>query len=145
MWTSEHTHTTTAPAAAVWERWARPERWPEHDPRVRRAELRGPAAVGSTISITPTGGPATVVEIVELEPLRRLATLSRLPGGTLRVVQQIDEQGPSAVLRHRIELSGLSTPLFRRLFVGSMAAGVPEVLAALARLAESDEHAERGG
>lgn len=145
MWTSEKKHTTTAGPTAVWHRWVDPECWSEHDSRERRAEFQGPLAVGSTIMITPAGGAASVAEIVELQPERHFATVSRMPGCTLRVVQRIEEHQSSTVLRHRIELSGLSAPLFRRLFVESMAAGIPDVLATLARLAEADERVSKEG
>lgn len=139
MWAAEERHTTTARPALVWQRWVTPECWPEHDAKVRRAVLQGPLAVGSTIIVTPNGGPSSVAEIVDLEPEILFATEARMPGCTLRVIQRMDEEGPLTVMRHRIELSGPSAPLFRRLFVETMAAGVPDVLATLAGLVETDD------
>lgn len=139
MWTIEESRTTTARPALVWDRWVTPECWPEHDTAVRWAELLGPLAVGSTIRIRPNGGPASVAEIVVLEPERHFATIARMPGCTLTVIQRVHQLGSGSLMRHRIELSGLATPVFRRLFVETMAAGVPDVLAAVAGLVEADE------
>jgi uncharacterized protein YndB with AHSA1/START domain len=141
MWSTESTQRTGASPALVWRRLADPRCWPEHDPQLQRAELRGPLAVGSRIRITPKGGPASDAEIVACEPERRLVTVARMPGCALRVDQRLEPRDGETVLRHRIELSGLSAPLFRRLFVGAMADGVPAVLADLTRLAESDRRA----
>ena len=55
MWTTEHTAETTAAPEAIWRVWSDAERWPEWNADLERAELTGPFAAGSTITMFPKG------------------------------------------------------------------------------------------
>jgi len=69
MWAVEHSVETGATAQAIWRLWADVGRWPEWNAGVERIELRGPFAVGSTISMTPPGDEPVELRIAEaVEP-----------------------------------------------------------------------------
>src|SRR5436309_15560350 len=55
MWVNEQSIETTAAPAAVWRLWADVARWPEWNADLERAELSGPFAAGSTITMIPPG------------------------------------------------------------------------------------------
>src|ERR1700722_8374208 len=136
MWVFECTETTTAAPAAVWERWTRPECWAEHDEGMEWARLRGPLAVGSKIELKPSGGPKSTVTISRLAPLTAFSTQGRLPGCRLTIDHEITAGAGLSEFTHRITMRGVTAPVFRRAFGNDLAAGLPAMLASIARLAE---------
>ncbi len=138
MWVFECTKTTTAAPAAVWERWTKPECWAEHDEGMEWARLRGPLAVGSTIELKPSHGPKTTVTVSRLVTRTAFSTQGRLPGCRLTIDHEITAGEELSQFTHRITMRGITAPVFRRLFGRAMAAGLPAMLANIARLAEQE-------
>lgn len=109
MWTHEHAAETDATPEQIWAVLSDIDRWTAWDTSMAAIALEGPFAVGSTISMTPSGQEAirsTIVEIRENERyadetefgdvvLRFSHTLSALGGGT-RIVHRLEISGPAA-------------------------------------------------
>lgn len=68
MWTTRHTATTTAPAAAVWSALRDLHSGIPLGPASDSFELHGPFAVGTEVTVTPQGQEAMTSTIVELDP-----------------------------------------------------------------------------
>jgi uncharacterized protein YndB with AHSA1/START domain len=110
MWTREDNIETTASRAAVWEIWADVPQWPEWNADLERAELSGPFAAGSTITMIPHGEESIELRIAEaVEPevfvdeanlgdvvVRTVHRIERLDDGRTRVVYGMQITGPAA-------------------------------------------------
>ena len=110
MWTTEHTHDSTAAPQAVFALWADVQGWPAWDASLVAATLDGPFAAGTTGTLHPQGMPepiAFTVTAVEagagfsdetrLGPLvlRFSHRVEPRPGGS-RIVVEIEADGPDA-------------------------------------------------
>ncbi len=110
MWTHEHTAETDAAPGQTWAVVSDIDHWTAWDTSMEAIALEGSFAVGSTISMTPSGQRAirsTIVEIRENEGyadetefgdvvLRFSHTLSPLGGGGTRIVHRLEITGPTA-------------------------------------------------
>jgi hypothetical protein len=110
LWTTEHSIETTARPEEVWRVWSEVARWPEWNADLERAELSGPFATGSTITMHPRGGDAIELRIEETEErsgfvdvadlgvvvVRTVHRLSPIGGERGRVVYRMDITGPQA-------------------------------------------------
>ena len=110
MWSHEHTVETPLAAPAIWRVLADLDNWARWDTSMESVRLSGPFAVGSTVTMTPTGQDpiqSVITEIVENERYAdetefegvRLAfshTLEPLRDGGTRVIHRLEITGPAA-------------------------------------------------
>jgi hypothetical protein len=110
MWTGEVNIETTAAPTAIWEIWADVPRWPEWNADLERAELSGPFAAGSRITMIPHGEESIELRIAEaVEPevfvdeanlgdvvVRTVHRIERLDDGRIRIVYGMEIAGPAA-------------------------------------------------
>jgi len=111
VWTTDVTAETTLPRQTVWDALAGLHRGTLTYPGADVFELHGPFAVGTTLSVTPEGGPgtfeSTIVELVEGETyadrtsfgdvtLLFRHTLEQLDDGGTRVTHCLEIDGPGA-------------------------------------------------
>jgi Polyketide cyclase / dehydrase and lipid transport len=110
MWSHEHAVETTLDAPAIWRVLADLDNWARWDSSMESVKLAGPFAVGSTVTMTPTGQDpiqSVITEIAENERYAdetefegvRLAfshTLVPLADGGTRVIHRLEISGPAA-------------------------------------------------
>jgi uncharacterized protein YndB with AHSA1/START domain len=106
LFETTHSQSTSAPASAVWARWANPGRWPEWDDRVRTAEADGELAEGVGIRVRLRKGGTTRHEVTALEAGRRLVTEYKLPGARVGHERIVEQRGPGSELSHRLYVDG---------------------------------------
>jgi hypothetical protein len=71
VWATEHSIETPASPAAIWRLWSDVGRWPEWNADLERAELSGPFAAGSVVTMFPHKQEPIELRIAEaLEPER---------------------------------------------------------------------------
>ena len=98
---------TTAPPAALFDRWADMATWPEWSTDMDWARLDGPFAVGTTGVLKPTRGPKTKFVIEQLDPGRVYVDVSRLPGARLTFDHRVaDLPGGGCSVDVTVSLSG---------------------------------------
>jgi len=138
MWEYEHSMETTATREALWRRWSDMAAWPSWNNGIKKIEIDGPLAVGTTFTMTPPAGEPVrlrIVEIVRGESftdqmdaddfvVRTMHRLEPLADGRTRVIYRTEITGPAAD-----EVGPQLGPAITRDF--------PEVLAALVKLAEA--------
>ena len=107
MFEVEHTSGTSAPASAVWARWANPSRWPDCEPRVERAEVDGELAEGTPVRVKLRKGGVAVHLVTAIEPEHRLVTEYRLPGARVGHERVVEARGPGSRVTHRLYVAGL--------------------------------------
>ncbi|MQA75601.1 MAG: hypothetical protein GEU88_14895 [Solirubrobacterales bacterium] len=106
MFEAAHSERIQAPAAAVWELWADPGRWPDWDHRITSAELGGELRVGAELRVKLRRGGRVRYEVIELEPERLLITEVRFPGARLGHEQRLEPAGDAVASAHRLYVSG---------------------------------------
>jgi hypothetical protein len=108
MWTTEHTAETTLPPAAVWAALADLHRGELTYPGADVFELHGPFAVGSTLSVTPDGGPdtfeSTIVDLVEERTYADRTAFGDVALLFRHTLTPLDDGGTR--LTHRLEITG---------------------------------------
>ena len=111
MFEAVHSEATSADPEAVWALWADPGRWPEWNEQLHSAELRGPLEPGTEAVIKYKRGGRMVLELVAVEPGRRLAYEARLPLARFGHEHRVEPSGSGSELTHRAYLRGpLSAP-----------------------------------
>src|SRR5438132_10228903 len=107
MWTTEHTTETTAGPEAVWRAWSDVERWPEWNADLERAQLSGPFAAGSTITMYQRGGDVIDLRIAEAEEPARFVDDADLGDVLIRTVHRLVLLEDDRVqIVYRMEISG---------------------------------------
>ena len=107
MFETSHTDRSSAPASAVWARWAKPARWPECDRNVERAESSDDQlAEGTGIRVKLRKGGTAHHVVTSLEPGRRLVTEYRLPGARVGHERIVERRGPGSEVTHRLYVDG---------------------------------------
>ena len=110
MWTHEHTAETALAPEAIWRVLKDMENWPRWDTSMEEVTLEGPFAVGTRVTMKPTGqDPITSVITTATENeryadetdlgdvvLRFSHTLTRLPQGGTRIIHRLEISGPKA-------------------------------------------------
>jgi hypothetical protein len=139
MWTAEHSTVTTADPKALWAIWTNPEGWANGDKMLEWARIDGPFAVGSRITLKPTGAPQNSISLTAVVPYERFTTESKLPFGKLTFDHFVtpDATGKSITFTHRLSITGPLTRVFRRLFADKLAQALPQTMENIRRDAES--------
>ena len=137
MWEYEQSVETTAAPEALWQHWSDMATWPQWNGGIETIDVEGPFAVGTAFTMTPPGDEAIHMRLVEIKPGESFT--DEMDAGDFVVRTQ-----------HRLEptASGLTRIVYRTEITGEAAdhigpelgpqitADFPEVLAALAKLAE---------
>ena len=137
MWEYEYSLETSADRGALWRHWADMAAWPQWNDGIETIDVDGPFAVGTTFIMTPPGDEPIRMRLVEIEP------------GT-SFTDEMDAGDFVVRTEHRLEpaADGLTRIVYRTQITGEAAGHVgpelgpqitadfPDVVAALARLAE---------
>lgn len=132
IWTYSESIKTTASPESVWNLWTNMSSWPEWDKGVAWAKLETTFLQGEYIAMKPVRGPAVRCLLEEVTPLRSFTTRSSFPLATLSFKHHIDD----GIVTHGVEMRGILTPLFRRLFGRDIQKGLPQAVRSLVAMAE---------
>jgi len=129
MWTTEHTHDSTAAPQAVFALWADVQGWPAWDASLVAATLDGPFAAGTTGTLHPQGMPEPIAfDITAVEPGAGFADETRLGPLVLRFTHRVEPREGGSRIVVSIEADGPDADR-----IGPAVAGdLPESVAALA-------------
>lgn len=121
---------------AIWRPWAEVERWKEWNPDIAAAELDGPFAAGSTITMTPIGQEPVELRIAATRAGELFVDEATVAGTVIRTVHRIDrlESGRMLVV-YAMQADG---PLAEELGP-AISADFPETLAGLIRHAAGEQ------
>jgi hypothetical protein len=137
MWTTEHSIETTAPPEAIWDLWADVAGWPDWNADLERAELSGPFAVGSTITMYQAGQEPIQLRIAEAVEPEAFVDQADLGDVVVRTIHRLEPHDDGRVhVVYRMEITGPEADTLGPQIGPEISADFPQVLAALVKLAE---------
>ncbi|MGY4644802.1 polyketide cyclase [Cellulomonas sp. URHB0016] len=138
MWSTEHTTETTLSPKAVWTALADLHRGVLTYPGADVFELHGPFAVGSTLAVTPDGGPetfqSTIVDLVEEATYADQTAFGDVVLQFRHTLTPLDDGGTR--LAHRLEITGPGADATGPVLGPQISGDFPESMAALLVAAE---------
>jgi hypothetical protein len=137
MWTTEHGIETTAAPEAIWELWTQVATWPEWNADLEKAELSGPFAAGSMITMTSHGQEPIELRIAEAAEPERFVDEAQLGDVVVRTIHRLEGLGGGRVrVTYRMEITGPEGDTLGPQIGPEISADFPQVLAALVAHAE---------
>jgi uncharacterized protein YndB with AHSA1/START domain len=106
LFEATHSERTSTPSTALWAQWANPERWPDWDARVERAEADGELAEGTEVRVKLRKGGTTRQRVTAIETGRRLVTEYGLPGARAGHERIVEQRGTGSEVTHRLYVDG---------------------------------------
>ncbi|GIG23449.1 hypothetical protein Cch01nite_41730 [Cellulomonas chitinilytica] len=141
MWTTEHTTETALTPATVWAALVDLHRGTLTYPGADVFELHGPFAVGTTLSVTPDGGPgtfeSTIVDVVEERTYADETTFGDVTLLFRHTLAPLDDGGTRVT--HRLEITGHGADTTGPELGPQISGDFPESMAAL--LSAAGQHA----
>jgi hypothetical protein len=136
MWTTEHSIETTAAPQAIWGLWAEVSGWPDWNADLERAELSGPFAAPSTITMTPHGQEPIELRIAEAVEPELFVDEAHLGDVVVRTIHRIEQLEGRIRVAYRMEITGPEADTLGLQIGPEISADFPQVLAALVERAE---------
>jgi hypothetical protein len=138
MWRTEHTIETVAAPEAIWGLWADVAKWPEWNADLERADLSGPFAPGSTITMTSHGQDPIELRIAEAVRPETFIDEADLGDVVVRTIHSLVPQDHDRVrVVYGMEISGPEADTLGPQLGPQISADFPQVLRALVRRAEA--------
>lgn len=137
MWSTEHSVETTAAPETIWKLWSDVGGWPQWNADLERAELSGPFAAGSAITMFPRGEDPIELTIAEAQQPSVFvdhADLGPVVVETSHRVEALEEDRSRIV--YRMEITGPEADTLGPQIGPEITADFPDVLARLAATAE---------
>jgi hypothetical protein len=137
MWRTEHSIETTAAPEAIWRLWADVEGWPEWNADLERAELSGPFAAGSTITMISPGQEPIELRIADAIEPELFVDEAHLGDVVVRTTHRIEHlNGNRTRVVYAMEITGPEADTLGPQIGPEISADFPQVLAALVERAE---------
>ena len=137
MWECEHIAETSASPDEVWRHWSDLAKWPQWNAGIEKMQIDGPFAAGTTFTMTPPGDEPIRMRLTEITH-GELFT-DEMDGGdfTVRTVHRLEKaaDGRTRII-YRTEITGPAADQVGPQLGPAITADFPDVLAALAKLAE---------
>jgi hypothetical protein len=135
-WRTEHSIETTASPEAIWTIFRDVPRWKDWNAGIEQIELEGPFAEGTWFTMKPTGQDTLRSQLVKVRENERFVDETRVAGLVVRVAHGIERLGARRTrVTYAIDVAGPGASE-----VGpAIASDFPDVLAALAKLADRAE------
>jgi uncharacterized protein YndB with AHSA1/START domain len=137
MWSAEHSVETTAAPETIWKLWTDVGDWPRWNADLDRAELTGPFAEGSAITMFPREDDPIELTIAEAEEPERFVDQADLGPVVVRTAHRVERLAPGrSRIVYRMEITGPEADTLGPQIGPEITADFPDVLATLAAVAE---------
>jgi uncharacterized protein YndB with AHSA1/START domain len=137
MWEYEHTVETPAAPDAVWRLWSDIAAWPQWNEGIEKITVDGPFAVGTAFTMTPPGDEPVQMRLARIVPGELFTDEMDAGDFTVRTVHRLEPAaGGRTRIIYRTEISGPAADQVGPQLGPAITADFPQVLAALAALAE---------
>jgi len=135
-WSFEHSATTSASPAKLWQCYVDPATWPEWDHELDWVRLNGPFATGTTGVLKPAGGPKTKFVVAEVTDESSFTDVSSLPLAKMTFTHRIEPTASGSMFTHAVTITGPLSAVFARLIGRKISAELPHAMQTLGELAE---------
>jgi hypothetical protein len=137
MWATEQSIETMASPQGIWQLWSDVGRWPQWNADLERAELSGPFAAGSMVTMFPRQQDPIELRIAEaLEP-ERFVDEAHLGDVVVRTTHRVERlEGDRSRIVYAMEITGPGADTLGPQIGPEISADFPQVLAALVSRAE---------
>jgi Polyketide cyclase / dehydrase and lipid transport len=132
-----HTLTTTAPPAKIWQIWTDVTNWSRWDTELRDATLNGALILGAKGILTTTAGRSSRFRISQFNPGQSYTMTIDLPLSSLNVYRYLHDRSDGTFFTHEVSFKGLFAPLFGFILGRKFRAVLPSVMSNIADIAES--------
>jgi hypothetical protein len=136
MWEYQHSVETTAAPEVLWRHWADVTSWPLWNDGVGAIDVEGPFEVGTTFTMTPPGQEPIRMRLVEVTPGESFTDEMDAGDFVVRTVHRLDRAEGLTRIVYRTEITGPAADRIGPKLGPQITADFPDVLAALAKLAE---------
>lgn len=136
MWSTEHSVETTASPEAIWRLWSEVPRWPEWNGDLARAQLSGPFAASSRITMFPQGQDPIELRIAEAVEPERFVDEAEFGGVVVRTIHRVETLGDHNRVVYALEITGPQADTLGPQIGPEISGDFPDVLAALVERAE---------
>jgi hypothetical protein len=137
MWTTEHSIETIASPEAIWQQWADVAGWPAWNADLEKAELSGPFAAGSSITMTSRGQEQIELRIAEAMKPEMFIDEADLGGIAVRTIHRLERLDDDRVrVIYGMEIAGPEADTLGSEIGPQISGDFPEVLKALVQRAE---------
>ncbi|HEX3198723.1 MAG TPA: hypothetical protein VHR39_14330 [Propionibacteriaceae bacterium] len=132
MWTTEHNVETDAQPEVIWGMWSDVSRWPEWNADLERAEVSGPFAAGSKITMFPHEGEPIELPIAEAVGPEMFIDEADLGAVVVRTTHRIDRLEDERIrIVYGMEITGQEAETVGPQLGPEISADFPDVLALL--------------
>jgi uncharacterized protein YndB with AHSA1/START domain len=136
MWSKKITIETNASKERIWELWSDVENWRQWDGDVKQSKLNGKFETGTRGIIKPTNGPKSNFVIQSATFPTEFTIRLSLPLGKMDFTHQLTENNGKLFLTHGLEIRGITTFLFSRIFGKKIMAELPKGMYRLSAMAK---------
>jgi uncharacterized protein YndB with AHSA1/START domain len=137
MWEYEHSVETTAAREALWQHWSDMATWPQWNAGIDTIDVEGPFAVGTAFTMTPPGDEPIRMRLVEIKPGESFTDEMDAGDFVVRTQHRLEPTATGLTrIVYRTEITGEAAGHIGPELGPQITADFPEVLAALAKLAE---------
>ena len=136
MWEYQHSVETTAAPEAVWRYWVDAASWPLWNDGVGDIDVAGPFEVGTVFTMTPPGQEPIRMRLVEVTLGESFTDEMDAGEFVVRTVHRLERAEGRTRIVYRTEITGPAADRIGPELGPQITADFPDVLAALAKLAE---------
>jgi hypothetical protein len=132
VWMTAHNIETDAEPEIIWGMWSDVSRWPEWNADLERAEISGPFAAGSMVTMFPRDGEPIELQIAGAEEPEMFVDEADLGAVVVRTIHRIDRlDGERIRIVYSMEITGPEADAVGPQLGPEISADFPEVLALL--------------
>jgi hypothetical protein len=132
VWTTAHNIETDAEPEIIWGMWSDVSRWREWNADLERAEISGPFAAGSMVTMFPRDGEPIELQIAGAEEPEMFVDEADLGAVVVRTIHRIDRlDGERIRIVYSMEITGPEADTVGPQLGPEISADFPEVLALL--------------
>jgi hypothetical protein len=136
MWSTEYSVETTASPEAIWRLWSDVPRWPEWNGDLERAELSGPFAASSRITMFPYGQDPIELRIAAAVEPERFVDEAEFGGVVVTTFHRVETLEDHNRVVYALKITGPRADTLGPQIGPQISGDFPDVLAALVERAE---------
>ena len=139
MWTCQHTVVTDVSKESIWKIWLDVNHWPMWDKGLEWCCLEGEFKVGATYTLKPVGGPETKSVIMDCQPTRRFADVTKFPLARMEFIHELTEENDGLHVTHRVNITGPLSFIFANIIGKDTEKALPDTMGNIIRLAQASK------